>query len=235
MREALAFLTALGGARVPGPRALRWFPVVGAVLGAALGGIWWVAGRAWPAPVAAAVVVVADLGLTGMLHIDGLADAADGLLPHLSAGRRLEVMAGAEVGAFGVATVGATLLLRFAALTVLRPAPLLLVGLWCASRTSMAATVDRLPYARTGGGLVSAFGGGRVPWTLLAVAGAAGLGAGAAWSLPAGPVAVAVAFAGFGAVLLLARRRVGGYTGDVLGAAGVVGETLGLLTAAARW
>jgi adenosylcobinamide-GDP ribazoletransferase len=49
-------------------------------------------------------------------------------------------------------------------------------------------------------------------------------------------VAVAAAgLAGFGAVLTLAWRRLGGYTGDVLGAAGIVAETVGLLVAAARW
>jgi len=57
-------------------------------------------------PLAAALVLVADLALTGMLHVDGLADAADGLLPHhRDTARRLEVMAAPNVGAFGVAVV----------------------------------------------------------------------------------------------------------------------------------
>ena len=235
MREALSFLTPLGGARVPTPAALRWFPAVGLALGLALGGLWWVAAQLWPPAVAAAVVVVADLALTGMLHFDGLADAADGLLPHLSRERRLQVMAGPEVGAFGVVVAGAALLARFAALAVLPPSPLLLAGLWCASRTAMAGTVERVPYARAEGGLVSAFSGSRVPAALLAGAGVAALGIASAWELPAGPVAVAVAVAGFVAVVAFARQRIGGFTGDVIGAAGVVGETLGLLTAAARW
>jgi adenosylcobinamide-GDP ribazoletransferase len=51
----------------------------------------------------------------------------------------------------------------------------------------------------------------------------------------AGPVTALAAAGGFAAVVGLARRRVGGYTGDVLGAAGVVAETVGLLVAAARW
>lgn len=235
MREALGFLTPLGGARTPTPAALRWFPAVGAAIGLFLGGLWWAAAQLWPPAVAAAVVVVADLVATGMLHFDGLADAADGLLPHLGVERRLEVMAGPEVGAFGVVAVAAAVLVRFAALLALRPAPLLLAGLWCASRGAMAGTVERVPYARPGGGLVSAFGGSRVPVSLLAVAGVAALGVASAWEVPAGPVAVGVCLAGFAAVVGFARRRVGGYTGDVLGAAGVLGETLGLLTAAARW
>ena len=84
MRAALAFLTPWPGARLPTPRALRWFPLVGALLGFVLGGLWWVTAKAWPLPVAAAIVVVADLALTGMLHLDGLADCADGMLPHLT-------------------------------------------------------------------------------------------------------------------------------------------------------
>ncbi len=235
MREALAFLTPFGGARAPTSAALRWFPAVGLVLGLGLGGLWWVAAQLWPPAVAAAVVVAADLAATGMLHVDGLADAADGLLAHLTPARRLEVMASPEVGAFGVAAVAATLLLRFAAFAVLTPDPLLLAGLWCASRTAMAATVERVPYARPGGGLVSAFGGARVPAGLAVAAALGALAVASGWAVPAGPVAVALVWAGFCSVVLLARRRLGGFTGDVLGAAGVVGETLGLLGAAARW
>lgn len=235
MREALAFLTPLGGARTPTPTALRWFPVVGLALGLALGGLWWAVAQLWPPAVAAAVVVVADLAATGMLHFDGLADAADGLLPHLGTERRLEVMAGPEVGAFGVVAVGAVILVRFTALMVLHPAPLLLAGLWCTSRAAMAGTVERVRYARPGGGLVSAFAGSRVPLPLLVGSGVVALGVASAWQVPAGPVAVIVAAGGFATVIFFARRRVGGYTGDVLGAAGVLGETLGLLTAAARW
>ena len=99
LRQAVAFLTPLGGARAPSSDALRWFPVIGLGLGLALGGIWWGAGRLWPAPVAAALVVAADLGLTGLLHVDGLTDSADGLLPPLDRERRLEVMAAPDVGA----------------------------------------------------------------------------------------------------------------------------------------
>ena len=235
MREALAFLTPFGGARRPTPGALRAFPVVGAAMGLGLGGLWWVAGRAWPATVAAVIVVVADLAATGMIHMDGLADSADGLLPHLSRARRLEVMATPDVGAFGATIVGAVLLARFAALAALRPSPLLLAALYCASRTAMASVVDRVPYARAGGGLASAFQGRKVPATLVLVAVAAAVAGAAAWARPAGPVAVAAALAAFVAVVALGVRRLGGYTGDVLGAAGVVGESVGLIVAAAKW
>ena len=233
MGEAVAFLTPLGGAKAPGPGALRWFPAVGVVLGLLLGAVWWGAAEVWPAPLAAALVVVADLALTGLLHVDGLVDTADGLLPPLATHRRLEVLADPHAGAFGVTTVAAVLLLRWSALTVLAPAPLLLAALWCTSRTSMVVTARSLPYARPGG-LAEPFRGAGAAGA--AVAGclvAVGL---AAWWRPlAGPVAVLAGAGAAAVVAVLARRRLGGFTGDVLGAAGVMAETAGLVVAAARW
>jgi adenosylcobinamide-GDP ribazoletransferase len=238
MRRALAFLTPLGGPAAPSPAALPWFPVVGAVLGLAVGGVWWAASELWPPAVAAAVVVAVDLALTGLLHLDGLVDSADGLLPPLDRERRLEVMTDPRAGAFGVGAATAVLLLRWAALFELRPRPLLLAGLWCASRSVMATVARSVPYARPSG-LASAFleasGVRRRPGALAAVGllGAAGLAALA--SGRGGVAAVVAAVGAAAAVVALARRRLGGFTGDVLGAAGMVGETAGLLVAAARW
>jgi adenosylcobinamide-GDP ribazoletransferase len=232
MRRALSFLTPLGGASAPAPGALAWFPVVGAAMGLALGGVWWLADRLWAAPVGAAVVVAADLALTGMLHFDGLVDSADGLLPPLDPARRLDVMADPATGAFGVGVGVAVLLLRWASLATLAPSPLLLGALWSASRLAMAVAARTVPYARPAG-LASAFlapGRRRVSVAgVLLCAALAVLGRGDA------VVGVAVLVIAAAAVVRLAVRRIGGFTGDVLGAAGVVGETAGLLAAAARW
>jgi adenosylcobinamide-GDP ribazoletransferase len=236
VRAALAFLTPFPGARRPTAHALRWFPLVGAILGIALGGLWWGAARIWPLPVAGLVVVLADLGLTGMLHLDGLADTADGLLPHLARDRRLEVMREPTVGAFGVGAVVVTLLGRFAVFATIRPAPLLLAALWSLSRASMAAVIGRVPYARAAeGGLASAFMGSPLPALAFGIVAVAAGGLAAAWAVPAGPVAVAACLVAFGAVVAWARWRIGGFTGDVLGAAGMIGETVGLLVASGRW
>jgi adenosylcobinamide-GDP ribazoletransferase len=229
----LAFLTPFGGAVAPSPSAVPWFPVVGAALGLALGGIWWAATQVWAAPVAAAVVVAADLALTGMLHLDGLVDSADGLLPPLAdPARRLEVMADPATGAFGVGVAVAVLLLRWAALTSLAPSALLLGALWCGSRLVMAVTARWVPYARPGGGLATAFlGDGRRSPPIVGIVLCAGLAVLGQGDAVAGVVALGLAAA---AVVSLAVRRVGGFTGDVLGAAGMVGETVGLLAAAAH-
>jgi len=237
LRQAIAFLTPLGGAAVPAPGALLWFPVVGGLIGVGVGTAWWAAGREWPLGVAAALAVAADLALTGLLHFDGLCDSADGLLPPLGRDRRLEVMAGPEVGAFAVAVAGVTLLLRWAAFASLRPSIALVAALWMASRTWMALAVVVVPYARPEGGLASAFRGQRQPG-VVPVGAAALLAAGllaATWRPVVGPAAVAAATVAAVAVLAFAWRRVGGFTGDVLGAAGVLGETVGLLVACGRW
>lgn len=233
-RQALAFLTVLGGSTAPSPAAVAWFPLVGILLGAVLGGVWWSASWLWPPLVAAVVVVVADLGITGMLHADGLVDTGDGLLAPLDRERRLAVMKAPEAGAFGVAALVTVVALRIAALAALTPSGWLLAALWGGSRTVMAVVAVVVPYARERHGLASAFlGTGARPVAGLWLAPVVVLAG--VWSVPAGPVALVAALAGGGGVVLLARRRLGGFTGDVLGAAGVVAETVGLLVAAARW
>ena len=233
MREALAFLTVVGRPAPPTPGALRWFPVVGATIGALLGSVWWLADQAFPALLAAVVVVAADLALTGMLHLDGLADAADGLLPHATPERRLAIMRAPDVGAFGIAAVVVVLVARVGALAA-RPAAIgLLAGLWCASRTVAAAAPAWLRYAREDGLATALIATPASPLVALAL-------------VPAGALAVvAIGWPGVAAVggavlvsvpvLALGRARVGGFTGDVLGAAIVLGETVGLVVAGARW
>jgi len=238
-RAALAFLTPIGGAAEPTPGAIAWFPVVGAALGGVLGLVWWLTTRWWPVAVAAALVVVADLALTGLLHFDGLVDAADGLLPHLSRSRRLEVMAEPTVGAFGIGVAGIVLLARFAALASMHRSVVLLVGIWCGSRTVMAVAATVLPYARSdGGGLASAFRApdNRRPGIVAGVLGVAvTLACLLLWRRLGGGVTLVAAVVGAAGVLWLAVRRLGGFTGDVLGATGMIFETVALVVASAKW
>jgi adenosylcobinamide-GDP ribazoletransferase len=212
---------------------MTWFPVAGALIGAAVGGAWWAANHIWTAALAAAIAVVVDLFLTGLLHIDGVGDSADGLLPHLDQQRRLDVMAEPQMGAFGVTAIVVAVLLRFAAFASMTPSVLAIAGIWCASRTAMAIAARALPYARADG-LASAFLGGSPivvgAYGLVAAAALAGIG-----RQGPGLAAVAASLIGAAAVLWFAQRRIGGFTGDVLGACGVVGETLGLLVLAAEW
>src|SRR5262249_24492850 len=182
---------------------------------------------------------------TGMLHLDGLADAADGLLPPLSRARRLQVMADPRLGAFGEVGLAIVLLARFGAFASMPPSPLAVAGLWSGPGTAMAVTARAVPYARPKG-LASAF----LPDAGTRREAAARLAGPAVLGLAGGLLALALAFAGrgalgvaavgaeaagAGAVVFLAWRRLGGFTGDVLGAAAVVGETAGLRTRALRW
>jgi adenosylcobinamide-GDP ribazoletransferase len=247
MRRALSFLTPFGGAADPAPSALAWFPAVGMVIGLGVGALWWAARRVWAPPAAAAIAVIADAALTGMLHLDGLADAADGLLPPLPRARRLQVMADPRLGAFGATGLVIVLLGRFGAFASMTPSLLAVAALWSGSRTAMAVTARTVPYARPAG-LASAFRGAPAAGaarpraavlTSPAVLGLAGglLAAGLAFAGRGahGLAAVGAGAAGAGAVVFLAWRRLGGFTGDVLGAAAVAGETAGLLALAWRW
>jgi adenosylcobinamide-GDP ribazoletransferase len=257
LRAALGFLTVLPGTATPTPTARRWFPAVGALVGLCVGATWWVTDAWWPPLVAAALTIAADLAITGMLHVDGLADSADGLLPHAPRERRLEIMADPGVGTFGLAAVGAVLLARFAAIASMPVAPGLVVGLWIASRAVVTAAPDHLRYARPGGAATMFVSDGSPPNPLVApglISGnprdqrsvvSATVIALAALAIAAvvaaidrgagGGVAVVACVCGAIAVLALAARRLGGFTGDVLGAAIVLGETVGLVVAAARW
>lgn len=231
MLSALGFLTVFGGARTPDRRTLAFFPLVGALVGAALAGVWVVSVELWPPAVAAVLVVVADLAITGMLHADGLADSADGLLPHLPRERRLAVMAGPDVGAFALAVVPVVLLARWAALATGLVDPLALIGVWAASRTVLAVVPALVPYTRDRG-LASAMLPGAQAWIavwLLPVVGLLAVAQGIT-----GVVAILAMLATAAGVVLLARRRLGGFTGDVLGAAAVLAETAALLALVAR-
>jgi adenosylcobinamide-GDP ribazoletransferase len=243
MRAALSFLTPFARSSVPTARTMAWFPLVGAAIGLAVGGLWWGAAHVLPAAVAAAVVVLGDAVLTGSLHLDGLTDAADGLLPPLERTRRLEVMRDPAVGAFGAVALGTVLLVRFAVFASVPPAPLVVAALWGTTRSAMVVASRALPYARAEG-LASAFLTPDSSWAptrsaALAVPAWAGLAGCVALAAVGrqlrGALCVLGAALAYGAVLGLARRRIGGFTGDVLGAAGVVGETVGLVVLSLRW
>lgn len=218
-----------------------WFPVVGAALGTATGLGWRVLAARLPAPVAAGGVVVLDLALTGMLHVDGLLDSADGLLaPHAGRDRRLEILRDHHVGAFGVAAGVVGIGLRWSALAGRPPSVRLLAGLGALSRSVMVAAICSLPYARPTGMASVPEGGSSRQAGLAALGGVVG-GVLLAASASAGAERDGVrrwapgllALLGAAGVLGVARRRLGGYTGDVLGAAGWTAETAGM--AASTW
>ena len=212
------------------------FPLVGAGVGAVAAFAFMLAQLLglgdWPA---ALLAVLAGLGLTGALHEDGLADTADGLIGGDDREARLAIMRDSRHGTFGVLAVVLSVLLRAAALAGIGEAihaGLALIAAHAASRAALPIAMRALAPARADG-LGAAAG---TPSAALAVAAFA---IGALISVAAlgpGRGAVALGFAGAAvfAACVLAHRRIGGYTGDVLGAFQQIGEIVVLLTAAAR-
>lgn len=233
---AAAFLTRLplpvraaAGAREVG-RAMLAFPLVGAALGAVLAGAGVLLARALPLPLAAALVVALGTLATGALHQDGLADTADGLGGGRDAGHALAIMRDHAVGAYGAAALVLGLLVKVAAVAALLGTPR--AALWlpvaaALARWVMVPLIRLTPSARPDGlGASLAPHVGRLELlgaTALAVAVAVGV---AGWRGGAAAIAVAVLGAAFAA---LCRRRIGGMTGDTLGAAGELSEALVLV------
>jgi adenosylcobinamide-GDP ribazoletransferase len=237
-RDAFAFLTPIARSnRSPSPEAMAFFPVVGAVLGLIEGIAWRGARRFWATLPAAAIVIGADAVLTGALHLDGLADTADGLLAHVPTKDRLEIMAEPEVGTFGTVALVISLVARAAAMSSIEPSPTLLAALGCCSRSVMVLGSRSLPYARETGLVTPFLAAQEVPDPAVRAAVCGLVGAALVTGLAhdrRGLMGVFAGSAAGAAVLLGARRRLGGFTGDVLGASGVVCETVGLLVSARR-
>lgn len=206
------------------------YPVVGIVLGLLLAGLSGFLQRSGVAPSVAAFLLVATLAaVTGGLHLDGLADTGDGLFLWGDAARRLDVMRDPRVGSYGLTLVVLTLLGKYAALSALTGSARAwaLFGALAVSRTLVLVAAGRAPYARpegTGRLLVDA----TTPPEALAAAALALLVASLSRQGPglvAGLGALAVALI----LTHIARRRLGGVTGDILGALVELAEVAYLL------
>jgi adenosylcobinamide-GDP ribazoletransferase len=231
---AAVFLTRLPLPRLPQAppplaQAMAAFPVVGAGLGL-LG--WTVLaaaeGSGLPAEAAAILAVGALLLATGALHEDGLADVADGCGGATRA-RRLEILRDSRIGAYGVLALIVVLLLRVVALAEmprLEDAGRALVVGGALGRAALPLAMRLCPPARADGlGAAAGVPGAATVIVALLVAGGV-----AAVAAPEHAVAAVVALLAVTlALTLFAWRRLGGYTGDVLGAVAVAVETAVLL------
>ncbi len=223
---ALQFLTRLPVPPLPRfepdwtTRSARFFPLVGQIVGAICAAVLFGAAQLWAGgwiPALAAVGV--GILVTGAFHEDGLADTADGLGGGQTPERRLEIMKDSRVGTYGVLALVVPLLLKVAALASLGPlsAALALLAAHGLGRAAAVVVMATTPYAAA----VDASKWKPVPrgvrcgevafavltalWPLALLpwrAGLIGVVAGAALVLP---------------LALLAKRLVGGHTGDVLG------------------
>ena len=219
-------------------RAARWFPAVGWIVGAIGAAVTLAAALVWPPAVAVPLGMAATLLATGAFHEDGLADTADGLGGGWTRADALRIMQDSRIGSYGAIAIGLALLTKFAALAELLavlPAPtfaLLLIAGHAVSRLASTALIHFLDYARAEGKakpLATRMNAGE-----LAFAALCGLAPGL-W-LPPAQAAVALALVALVTVLAARKfaRRLGGYTGDCLGATQQLAEIafyLGMLCA----
>lgn len=237
MRSAMAFLTVIPVATAEGASGERlgraYFPAVGAVLGLVAGAGFALA-DAVTSPLLAAVAATGILAvLTGALHLDGLADAADGLFGGGDVTRRLEVMRDSRVGSFGLVAVALVLLGDVAALASMSP-PRAMVALVIAgaiSRWTLLLVIAAVPYVRQAGLGVAAGGSHRLFDVVLGSA-IVVIVCLLDWrrALAAALVALLIA----AVVTIIARRRIGGATGDVYGATAELSQLGALVVFAAH-
>ena len=249
-RQALLFLCAVQFlTRIPTPalgafepdwisRSARYFPLVGLLVGGICAAVFWGASQLWTGALPALLAIGVGVLVTGAFHEDGLADTCDGLGGGGTSERRLEIMKDSRIGTYGALGLGFVLSTKVAALATL-PVGLgawTLVAAHAGGRGASVLAMRALAYVRdVDGGKWKPAPSDLGFWEVLAAATFA--------ALPLALSPAGVVFQGLlaGALLalvlaLVARRLLGGYTGDVLGAIEQVfelGFTLGVAAALA--
>jgi adenosylcobinamide-GDP ribazoletransferase len=237
-RIAVGFLTRLpvSGSAPPGAltRASRAFPLVGILIGVIAGVVYGVAAYLdLTPPLAAALAVAAGIAVTGALHEDGLGDFADGIGARGDRQAKLAAMRDSHVGVFAALALAISLILRILALaTVAGRLQVLgaLVAAHAGARALLPWVMHREAPARTDGLAVDAGRPSKATAVAALIIGAIAM----VVALGPGPAFAAALGAGLALALLpLARRQLGGITGDVLGAVEQLAEILILLAVVA--
>ena len=224
------------------PRAVALAPLAGLLIALPAGLILAGAGAALPPELAAVLGLAALAATTGALHEDGLADVADGFGGGRTIERKLEIMRDSRIGAYGGVALCLSLLARWAALTALlrmgsATAFVALLAAAALSRWLGLLPMALLPPARKDGAAHAAMG---PEPRALAIGGALALSAGLApaWLAGAGLgvtlAAAALALAAALGMAHLAKRQIGGQTGDVAGAAQQLAEITFLMALCLR-
>lgn len=234
---AVGFLTALPvrgeGASNAGELggSVPYFVPVGLLLGVSLAGMDY-ALLTFLQPLPAAVAtVIAMAAVSGALHMDGLADTADGFLSGAPAERALEIMRDSRTGPMGALALFSVFALKVAALASVAPASRWIAVLLAvlAGRCAMVIALSLAPYARKSGGLGTAFTG--KPYTPTAVWGALFPLAAGLCFWPGGVAVWTVAIVTTFYFMHYCVGRIGGMTGDTYGALCEIVEAVSLLTA----
>ncbi len=237
-RTALAFLTRLPGGAHPEDqagitRSVGWFPAVGVAVGMIGAAVYTGASTIVSPTAAATLAFIATALATGGFHEDGLADSFDALAGGWTVERRLEILKDSRHGTFGVLSLVLITVLKIAALAPLSgwDAAFVLVCAHSLGRAGAVALMTLAPTARADG-----LG---ADYTKMLRPSTAAFGAviGIATAVlafgPMAPIVIAAVALGAAVVGLWAWKRIGGITGDLLGAAEQVGEGLILLAGSA--
>jgi adenosylcobinamide-GDP ribazoletransferase len=210
------------------------FPAVGALVGALMAAVGWVAALVLPPFPAATLSVTAGVFVTAAMHLDGLADTADGLGAALRGGDPSMAMHDPRLGVFGGAALALDLLLKVSVLSALVAGPrfpIEAIAAGALGRAAAIALMTALPYAGPGSGT-----GG---WTRAVARGPCLIGVVSAIVL--GVLTVGAPFGTMAAASVVvavlvgrwSRHRLGGATGDTLGAVVELTETAALTSALA--
>ena len=235
--SALTFLTRLPlkvETSCEGFACQSWaWPFVGALVGAVAGGVaWLLAFMSVPFGVAAFLALLLLVLLTGSLHEDGLADTADGLWGGSNAADRLAIMKDSRIGVFGAVALCMSLFGRWLGLEAIGPTDVLpaLIAACAVSRTAMLVAMYMLPAAKKDG---LGYAAGSPDFRVVAVG--TGLATLIAVSTVGWMAVPLLAISGLAAVPVcwLAHRKVGGHTGDILGATQQCSELAALMFLAA--
>lgn len=202
----------------PAGRSVGYYPLVGLLLGGGLAGLDWALSMVTPMGLRSALVLTLWVALTGLLHLDGLMDVCDGLLPPRDRARRLEIMKDSRVGAFAVVGAVLLLLVKFNALLALsdpaRWRSLLVVPVL--ARWAMSWSMYHYPPASQQG--LGVFFKTGLGWPQLSFASIVAFGVALGlwgWS---GLALLALTWLLVTLVARFALARIGGLTGDVYGA-----------------
>jgi adenosylcobinamide-GDP ribazoletransferase len=242
---AVRFLTRLP---VPGglgtspallPKAVIFFPLVGALIGLFTGAVIWAASSLWPTPLAVLIGLAAEAVLTGAFHEDAVADFCDAFGGGWSREDILRILKDSRVGSFGALGLTLAVLFRTAGLAAVHAEHLLAVAVASAAlgRWGMLPVMALLPPV-PGRASLARDVAERLSIGDVLLGGLLALPGVVAWAVtnPLGIAGALVALLVFiGIFVAYVRRRLGGVTGDCLGCACYAGQIIVVLAATARW
>jgi adenosylcobinamide-GDP ribazoletransferase len=214
------------------------FPAVGYLVGAAVAGLL-VLGRLADLPaVTLAVALLAGLyALTGINHLDGVADLGDAAVVHGDADRRVAALKDTTLGVGGAVALGVVLLATALGLLGVAGLPAAGVGVVVAAEVGAKAAMAGVACLGTARheGLGSALTDASGPRALAGVTAVAAPAALLAWPRPTAALALVGAVAGGGLLAWWANGLLGGVNGDVFGAVNAVGRAVGLHVGVVAW